>query len=211
MDSLIKKIWNGVSVALVVVMVLFAVLLAGARLVGLQVFTIISGSMEPNYHLGAIIYVQDVQPETLKEGDVITYMLNQNTVTTHRIVAVEPDGEDPTVLRFRTKGDANSIEDPTPVHENNVVGKVVASIPYLGYVSDYVQHPPGTYIVFGAVAILILAVFLPDLLKPEKKEETEEESAEEAARANEKLRAEIESLKTKVQEAAGAQQETEEN
>lgn len=211
MNSLIKKIFNGISLALVVIMVLFAVLLAGARLVGLQVFTIISGSMEPNYHLGAIIYVQDVAPETLKTGDVITYLLNNDTVTTHRIVAVEPDAEDPTVLRFRTKGDANRIEDPNPVHEENVVGKVVATIPYLGYVSDYVQHPPGTYIVFAAVAILILAAFLPDILRPEKKEEAETAEADSVA-TNEALKAEIETLKARIQaeQADVTKQESEE-
>lgn len=206
MENLIKKIWNGISMTLVVVMVLCAVLLAGARLIGLQVFTVISGSMEPSYHLGSLIYVKEVEPETLKEGDVITFMLNQNTVATHRIIKVLPDEEDPTVLRFRTKGDANLIEDTTPVHEENVLGKVVGTIPYLGYVSDYVQNPPGTYVVFGAVALLILAVFLPDILKPEKKQE-EETVAEDTAEANERLKAEIESLKAKMQSTAAEQTE----
>lgn len=188
--------------AIVIVMVLVAALLAGARLVGLQVYTVISGSMEPNYHLGSIIYVQKIEPTELKERDVITFMLSENTVATHRIIEIVPDENDPTVLRFRTKGDANQIEDSNLVHHKNVLGKVVGTIPYLGYVSDFVQHPPGTYITLGAAAIMILAVFLPDILMPEKKKETEELEAG-TSDENEKLKAEIESLKAKMQETKG--------
>lgn len=200
-----KKIWNGVSMTFVVIMVLIAALLAGARLVGLQVYTVISGSMEPNYHLGSIIYVQKVEPKTLQEGDVITFMLSENTIATHRIIEVIPDESDPTVVRFRTKGDANQIEDSNPVHCKNVLGKVVGTIPYLGYVSDFVQHPPGTYIALGGAAILILAVFLPDILMPQKKEDPKVPEGE-AADDNEKLKAEIESLKVKMQNAKGENQ-----
>ena len=191
-------------------MVLFAVLLAGARLVGLQVFTVISGSMEPNYHLGSVIYVQKVAPETLKERDVITFMLGENTVATHRIIEIVPDEKDPSVLRFRTKGDANQIVDSNLVHYKNVVGKVVGTIPYLGYVSDFVQNPPGTYITIGVMSLLILAVFLPDFLMPRKNENAEavEEAPAASAVDNEQLKAEIESLKAKIQEAAPAKQET---
>lgn len=208
---MIKKIWNGVSIALVVIMVLGAVLLAGARLVGLQVFTVISGSMEPNLHLGSLIYVQKVEPETLKEKDVITFMLSENTVATHRIIEIVPDEQDPTLVRFRTKGDANQIVDTNLVHPKNIRGKVVGTIPYLGYVSDYVQNPPGTYVVFGVMFLLILAAFLPDILKPEKKQE--EPVDDNTASENEKLKAEIESLKLKaeIENLKAKIQETEDN
>ena len=196
---MIKKIWSVVTTAAVVVMVLMAALLAGARLFGLQVYTVLSGSMEPNYHVGAIIYVKEVDPSELKVGDAITFMLSKETVATHRIIEVIPDEKDPSVIRFRTKGDNNAIEDSAPVHCKNVLGKVVGTIPYLGYVSDFVQHPPGTYITLGAAFIMILAVFLPDMLMPAQqgaqKEEAQEETREKVSDENEKLRAEIEKLK----------------
>jgi signal peptidase len=194
---LIKKIWSVVTTAAVVVMVLMAALLAGARLFGLQVYTVLSGSMEPNYHVGAIIYVKEVDPSELKVGDAITFMLSKETVATHRIIEVIPDEKDPSVIRFRTKGDNNAIEDSAPVHCKNVLGKVVGTIPYLGYVSDFVQHPPGSYITMAAAAVMIVAVFLPDLIKSSKGDEEEESSAGETSDENEKLKAEIESLKNK--------------
>ena len=62
MNRSLKKIWNVISSILVAVVVLLALLLVGARIVGLQVFTVLSGSMEPTYHTGSLIYVKKVDP-----------------------------------------------------------------------------------------------------------------------------------------------------
>ena len=51
------KIWNAITTALVVAVVLLALMLAGPRVIGMQVFTVLSGSMEPTYHTGSLIYV----------------------------------------------------------------------------------------------------------------------------------------------------------
>ena len=128
---LLRKIWNAVSTALVVLVVILALLLVGARLVGLQVFTVLSGSMEPTYHTGSLIYVKKVDPLTVQAGEVITLMLDEDTVATHRVVEVVPDEEDASVVRFRTKGDANDSEDAGLVHSNNLLGTPVFTIPTL--------------------------------------------------------------------------------
>lgn len=200
---MIKKIWNGLTTALVALMVILALLLAGARVLGLQVYTVLSGSMEPNYHVGSIIYVKETAPEELKVGDAISFMISENTVATHRIIEILPDEDDPDVIRFRTKGDNNDIADTNPVHCNNVLGKVVGTIPYLGYVSDFVQNPPGTYITMAAALILVLIVFVPDIVgnaKALKDENTPQQTPDTTAADNEKLKAELEELKKKIQQ-----------
>ena len=169
MQTTIRKIWNIFTSALVALAVLLALLLVGARLVGLQVFTVLSGSMEPTYHTGSLIYVKKVDATKLSEGTVITFMLDEDTVATHRVVGIVPDEEDPTVIRFRTKGDANDAEDGSLVHYKNVVGTPVFSIPRLGYVANYIQHPPGMYVAISGCAILVLLTFLPDLFADEEK------------------------------------------
>ncbi|MDD6236203.1 MAG: signal peptidase I [Clostridiales bacterium] len=167
-----KKIRNIISTVLVALVVLLAVLLVGARLFGLRALTVLSGSMEPVYHTGSLIYVKKVDTSKIKPGDVITFMLDEKTIATHRVVEVVPDEEDTSVLRFKTKGDANDVEDGGLVHYKNVIGTPVFSIPYLGYVANYIQHPPGMYIAISVGAILILLVFLPDLFgKTEKQKE----------------------------------------
>ena len=171
MNNSLKKIWNVISSILVALVVLLALLLVGARVVGLQVFTVLSGSMEPTYHTGSLIYVKKVDPYTITDGQPITFMLDENTVATHRVVGIVPDEEDPTVIRFRTKGDANEAEDGSLVHYKNVIGTPIFSIPYLGYVVDYIQHPPGMYIAISGGAVLLLLVFLPDVFASDKDEE----------------------------------------
>ena len=166
--SAMKKIWNGFTTVLVCLVVILAVLLVGVRLVGFQVFTVLSGSMEPTYHVGSLIYVKSVDPAQLQAGDVTTFMLDENTVATHRIIEVVPDEEDPTVLRFATQGDANDAPDGSLGHYKNVVGPPVFTIPQLGYLANYIQNPPGTYIAISAGAILMLLMFLPDLFAPEE-------------------------------------------
>ena len=177
MNKSLKKIWNVISSILVALVVLLALLLVGARVVGLQVFTVLSGSMEPTYHTGSLIYVKKVDPYTIKEGQPITFMLDENTVATHRVVGIVPDEEDPTVIRFRTKGDANEAEDGSLVHYKNVIGTPIFSIPYLGYVADYIQHPPGMYIAISAGAVLLLLVFIPDIFADDKEQEKKKKSS----------------------------------
>ena len=172
MSRSLKKVWNIVSSVLVALVVLLALLLVGARVVGLRVFTVLSGSMEPTYHTGALIYVKPVDdPLAIPEGTVITFMLDEDTIATHRVVGVVPDEDDPAVVRYRTKGDANETEDGGLVHYKNVIGTPVFSIPYLGYAADYIQHPPGSYVALSGGAILLLLVFLPDIFAPEEKGE----------------------------------------
>lgn len=81
-----------------------AVALVGVRLVGLNTYVVLSGSMEPTYHTGSLLYVKSVDPQDLRVGDPITFMLNEDTVATHRIIEILPDEEDSSVLRFRTQG-----------------------------------------------------------------------------------------------------------
>lgn len=168
MNRAIKKVWNVVSSILVGLVMLLALLLVGARLVGLRVFTVLSGSMEPAYHTGSLIYVKKVDPFTIQPGQPITFLLDEDTVATHRVVGVVSDEEDPGVIRFRTKGDANEAEDGVLVHYKNVIGTPVFSIPCLGYLADYIQHPPGMYVAISAGAILLLLVFLPDIFAEDK-------------------------------------------
>ena len=166
----LKTVWNIIAWVLIGAVIVMAMGLVGIRIFGLRPFAVLSGSMEPTYKTGSIVYVKKVDYHDLTAGDPITFMLDEEIVATHRIVEVLPDPDDPEVIRYRTKGDANEAVDGGLVHYLNVIGTPVFTIPYLGYVSNYIQHPPGTYIVIAACAILILLAFLPDLLDDEKDE-----------------------------------------
>ncbi len=196
----LKKIWNIVSSALVILMVLCAIFLMGSRLLGYQCFTVISGSMQPKYMVGDLLYVKEVDINSIKVGDSITFILNEDlVVATHQVVRVDAENQ-----RFYTKGLANEIEDQDPVHFNNVIGVPRFSIPKLGYISDFVQNPPGMYITIGVGVVLILVVFLPDMIGKKKEKEkgeaaTTQTEIDAANEENEKLKAELAQLRAEME------------
>ncbi len=160
MNSVLKKIWNTTTNVLVILVVVIAILLAGAQLIGLQVFTVLSGSMEPEFHTGSIIYVKDVDAESIKVDDPITFVMNESlAVATHRVIDIDSENR-----LFYTKGDANDIPDSDPVPFENLIGKPVFTIPLLGYLANFIQTSPGLYIAVGLAALLVVLCFVPDIL-----------------------------------------------
>lgn len=165
MSNTIRKIWNAATWILVLMIAALAVLLAGVRLVGLTPYTVLSGSMEPAYPVGAIIYVRQTPPEQIRIGDPITFYLGgDKTVATHRVVAVDNQ-----TRSFQTKGDANEAADAAPVGFDDLIGRPVFSIPRLGLLSSWLSTPPGTYISMSAAAAVMLLLLLPDLFAKPKK------------------------------------------
>ena len=157
MNPTLKKIWNLISWVLVSAVVLLAILLAGVRVVGLTPYAVLSGSMEPTYPVGSMIYVKAADPADVEVGDPITFYLGEGLIATHRVVSIDGAG-------FHTKGDANNAEDGTPVAPANLIGRPRFCIPGLGYFSAWIAEPPGTYIAgCGALALLVL-MFVPELL-----------------------------------------------
>jgi signal peptidase len=165
-----KKVWNIASSVLVGLVVLCAIFLMGSRLLGFRVFTVLSGSMEPVFSVGDLLYVKQVDPSAIQVGDPITFVMNEDlVVATHRVVSIDAEKQ-----HFYTKGDANETADASPVHFKNVIGVAKFSIPLLGYVSNFIQTPPGSYIAIGIGILLVLLVFLPDLGKKTKEEQEKE-------------------------------------
>ena len=138
-----------------------ALLLVGVRLVGLRPMCVLSGSMEPTYHTGSLIYVKPCAPEDVQVGDAITFVLNEDLdVVTHRVISIDAENE-----HFYTQGDANDAPDGAPVYFKNLIGRPVFTIPYLGYVSHWVSNPPGMYLAIAIAIVLIVLAFLPDMLR----------------------------------------------
>lgn len=161
MSKRVQKVWNAVTTVLVVLVVILALLLVGVRLVGLRPMCVLSGSMEPTYHVGALIYVKPCAPEDVQVGDPITFVLNEDLdVVTHRVVSIDAENQ-----HFYTKGDANDAPDGAPVYFKNLIGRPVFTIPYLGYVSNWVSNPPGMYLAVALALVLIILTFLPDMLR----------------------------------------------
>ena len=124
-----KKFIKIVTDILLVIVLVMAAVLYIPRLMGLKTYKVLSGSMEPEYHVGSVVYEEKSSIDDIEVGDVITFYINDNTVVTHRVVDKDNDTES-----FHTKGDANETEDGGSVAYDKVVGKVVLNVPYLGYI-----------------------------------------------------------------------------
>ena len=152
MLSVLKKIHNAITAVLLVVAVLAAILLVGVRIFGLEPYVVLSGSMEPKYHVGSVIYVTKVDPKELEVGDPLTFRKG-GAVVTHEIVEVG-DNANPQNMYFVTQGLTNNVSDGR-IPVSDIIGKPVFSIPYLGYVSTFLQQPMGI-----VCCICVLALFL---------------------------------------------------
>lgn len=139
--SAISKILKYIVIIIVIAIIATLVI---PKFIGYTPYTVITGSMEPKYHVGCVTYVKPIDFDELKDGDVITFTTGSLTVT-HRIVSI--DKEKQTVI---TKGDANNTEDGS-ISYSNIKGKATDfSIPYLGYAIVWI----GT--VKGKVLLLII-------------------------------------------------------
>lgn len=125
---------------------------------GYRYYTVLTGSMSPTYNVGDIIFVQIKAPESINEGDVITFNPSRDSdaYLTHRVVEKIENYEGSGVTCFRTKGDANDSEDSFLIEGERVIGTVNFGIPYLGYVIRFIQLK--WY--FVVPIVIMIAVFL---------------------------------------------------
>ncbi|MGB9778606.1 MAG: signal peptidase I [Candidatus Bathyarchaeales archaeon] len=122
-------------------------------LLGFTPTIIASGSMQPTLNPGDIAIIIATPAKTIKIGDIIQYQTTAEAPTIHRVIDKYTSGG---TLWFITQGDANNAPD-NPVNENQVIGKVVLTIPKLGWVSIYLKE-------FFASAYTFITTTLPNTI-----------------------------------------------
>ena len=131
-------------------------------------YVVASGSMIPVLEVYDVLVVQGHEPfDDVEKGDIIVFNRpsDHDRVIVHRVVSVIDD--DPKTLR--TKGDANPASIPGtdfPITEEEYIGKVVYTLPQVGYVTQLLK-PPINYVI---IAIVIGVMIVKQITK--KKKET---------------------------------------
>ena len=143
-------------IAFVVVLLSVAALFLSSLLPipgNIKVKIVKSGSMEPAIKTGSIVVVKPASAYVI--GDIITFGQDTRTriPTTHRITAMRDDGS---TVTYTVKGDANEEADPDIVSKDSVLGRVILSIPYAGYILDFARHPIGFTLLIGIPAGIIV-------------------------------------------------------
>lgn len=131
------------------------------NLFGYMPFSIQTQSMEPTIKAGDVVIGKEVDFNTLKEGDIITYWTTvdeQKILNTHRITKVISNGKG-SVPSFKTKGDNNQIEDEYTVAAADIVAKYNSKISGLGKAVDLLETQKGFFI------CIVLPLFLFFLYK----------------------------------------------
>ncbi|EGT3607074.1 signal peptidase I [Clostridium perfringens] len=172
MKGSIKILCNILFYAFLIIFIAFLILgfianksECGVSIGGYRVYDILTGSMSPTINPGNLVVVKEISPNEVKINDVITFKSDiTNNVTTHRAIKIiNNNGE----IKFITKGDANNTQDPIPLSERLLIGKVIFQIPYLGGILRSLQNNK-IILVFGFLFV-IFASFISDRCKKAKK------------------------------------------
>lgn len=217
--NIIKTTIVWLVVALAVFMMIFTIISVTTfnrndrDLFGYRAYIVNSDSMsKTDFNAGDLILVKEVDPSTLKEGDIITYM-SQNTenfgeTITHKIRSLTTDAEGNP--GFITYGTTTDTDDETVVTYPYILGKYEHSIPKVGTFFNFLKTPQG-YIVCIFVPFMLLILYQGinciQLFRRYKKEQMEEMEAEkakiEAERAESaKMMAELQALKAQLENKA---------
>ena len=118
MVKVVTRICNILSILIVLAVVAVGAAMIVPKIMGNDIYAVMSGSMEPYYHVGSVVIVdKHVEPEEVQIGDPITFHLGNGSVATHRVIDIDPEAR-----TFSTKGDANEDPDMAPVSFDNLVG-----------------------------------------------------------------------------------------
>lgn len=156
--SFVRMFFTALSWVLLLGVALLAIVVVVIPLVtGAKPYTILTGSMEPQYPPGTLVVIKPVEDVSeINIGDIITYQLESGKpeVVTHRVVGMgaDADGE----VLFTTRGDANDSNDLEPVQPAQIVGKLWYSVPYIGWINNVVTGQARAW----AIPIVVGALFV---------------------------------------------------
>jgi signal peptidase len=112
-----------------------------------------SESMSPTLEVGDLVIIQGAPASEIKEEDIIVFNTpGENSYTIHRVITKEPLANG--TFRFRTKGDATP-EDPDWIPEQNVQGRVLYRIPYIGWLA----LDPTILIILIAIIVIVIILW----------------------------------------------------
>lgn len=161
---MVSKISNIILTIFIVFTLITAAALVLPKLFGYQIYGVLSGSMEPSFPVGSIVYVKEIKASEAIVGDPITFYIegNDKVVATHRIIEINAEEK-----QFITKGDANEVVDAEPVSFHRLIGRAERNIPFLGYIAMYIQTKQGIIASIGVFLFIVFLSLLGDVLKKE--------------------------------------------
>ena len=129
---------------------------------GYKPFIVMSGSMMSQIEVGDLVWVKEVDANTLKVNDIIAFKDSEDLVTTHRIISILDENG---TKAFETKGDSNNVKDEHYVYPKDIEGIYVFKIEKLGKFILFLQEPLGFSMMMLAILIIGAIMFMMENLK----------------------------------------------
>jgi signal peptidase len=176
--AIVVRICNILSISILTLIAVGAAALLLVQMLGFKPMAVLSGSMEPAYATGSVVFVDtNANVDSIAVGDTITYSLGESsTVVTHRVIAIDQDKN-----LFTTKGDANNAVDG-PVPFSSFVGRTAGFyIPWAGNILLMVGTTQGIAVALFALAFIVVLLMIPVILTPAKPSKVAKDSQSAAA------------------------------
>ncbi|XP_076294466.1 signal peptidase complex catalytic subunit SEC11 homolog C twr [Lasioglossum baleicum] len=154
----------------------FAMIVSSALMMwkGLMVVTgtespivvVLSGSMEPAFHRGDLLFLTNYHDEPVRVGEIVVFKVEGRDIPiVHRILKLHEKGDQNNTITFLTKGDNNSVDDrglyaagQLWLTNKDVVGKAKGFLPYVGMITIYMnEYPKFKCAVLAFLGMYILA------------------------------------------------------
>lgn len=229
-----KKALNIIRTTLVWLVVLTAVLMMiftvisvttfnrnDRNIFGYKMYIVNTDSMAAtDFKAGSLIFVKEIDPSTLKDGDIITFM-SQDTdsfgeTITHKIRKTTTDAEGNP--GFITYGTTTGVDDETIVTYPYVLGKYTGNVAGLGTFFNFLKTTPGYFVcIFTPFMLIIIfeGVKFFNLFRRYKQEQMEEmqserDKIEAEKQENAKMLEELRALKAQLESNSQSTQTQEE-
>lgn len=167
-------------------------------IMGYKPMMVLTESMDPKIKSGDLIIIKEIDPTSLKEGDIITFFDpagNGHSTVTHRIETRIEDPENG--LCFETKGDNNNTADRLYVEAEAVVGIYLFRIPVVANIAMFMQTVPGLII---CIFVPLVAFVAYDLIRRRQFEKSQKDDKDALLAELEYLRAEKAKMENKDSE-----------
>ena len=147
-----SKKWGWLLLYLVIVIFALVVLSSRYGLLGFRLYSVRSGSMDPALPKGSLVLVKE--DISIQKGDIITFYTGfKNNTITHRVVEIQEEGD---TVFYQTKGDANNAPDSLKIAADKIVGKVIGSVPCVGYIIAFAQSFIGIMLLIVVPSLIII-------------------------------------------------------
>ena len=141
---------------------------APRSLMGYSVMMVLTDSMHSEIPRGSIVAIKRVDPAELQVGDDITYIREDNSTVTHRVIGITENYAGSGLRGFQTQGVDNRSPDPDIVYANNIAGKVEWHGAFIGQAAAFLRAN-WIFTVILAGIVLALTVTLRIFFSADKK------------------------------------------